>query len=455
MEYLDVFDLLRSSLGGLVCCLLFIEGMFPRRQDFIRRIITGGWVLLLFTLSNLPVTTLLAGSISALVVYYAVYYSVICYLIIWFCWFCYDITPLNALVRGLLGSCLQQFITCLYIYGAIKLFAPDFTNLHPVWYSLLTAGVYLLLCVLARCLLIPHIRRLNVIYTENRQATLLYVVLHLLCSCFWFLCQTIFDLLLTPVAEAEIYEGNIHITQFCQVALMLFITLALVTTVYASCYLFTLRQENDLLQSMMVEKEKQYRLSQENIAIINQKCHDLKHQISAMAYAQPEQRLTMIEEAEKAVLIYGSVVQTESEALNTLLTEKSLYCAQHNIRLQCFVNNIHAQQLAHINVIDLYTMLGNGLDNAIECVSDVEDEEYKTIHLSIEEQGGMLFFTIENHNDAPVCLVDGLPATSKQDKTAHGFGLKSIRMIAQKYGGALYISNESQVFTLRIAISAE
>ncbi|MCD7917180.1 MAG: GHKL domain-containing protein [Clostridiales bacterium] len=113
------------------------------------------------------------------------------------------------------------------------------------------------------------------------------------------------------------------------------------------------------------------------------------------------------------------LVETESEALNTLLTEKSLYCAQHNIRLQCFVNDIHREQLVHINV---------------------------------QEQGGMLMCTIEHYCDAPLHLVDGLPVTSKQDKTAHGFGLKSIRMIAQKYGGKLRISCNDNVFTLTIAI---
>ncbi len=454
MDFLDIFDLLRASVGALVCCLLFIEGMFPKRKDFTRRAVTGGLLVLLFVFTYVPMTWLLSRLAVSwpTMIYYALFYEAVAFLIIWLCWFCYEITLMNVLLRGLLGASLEAFLTSLYCYWFIKLLYPNFPTEQPIFYALVTVGVYLLAGLLVRGPLNPFIHRLGIVQGETTRAVVLYVAVYLLFAFSMDLCKAAFEMFLNGVTAADASANTISSIRYCLLELMLFISLTMAATISSSCHLMSLRQENDLLQNMMVEKEKQYRLSQENIAIINQKCHDLKHQISAMAYARPEERSAMIEDAEKAVLIYDSVVQTESEALNTLLTEKSLYCTQHNIRLQCFVNDIHREQLVHINVVDLYTMLGNGLDNAIEHVEPLEEDEHKTIHLSVEEQGGVLMFTIENYNNTPLRLIDGLPATSKQDKSAHGFGLKSIRMIAQKYGGALYILNEDDVFTLRVAI---
>lgn len=454
MGFLDIFDLLRASVGELVCCLLFIEGIFPKRKDFTRRAVTGGLLVLLFVFTYVPMTWVLSYMESSwpIMIYYALFYETVAFLVIWLCWFCYEITLMNVLLRGLLGASLEAFLTFLYCYWFIKMLYPDFPTERPVLYALVTVGVYLLAGLVVRGPLNPFIRRLSIVQGETARAVVLYVAIYLLFALSMDLCKTVFEMFLNHITVTAADADMIRNIRYCLLELMLFISLTLAATISSSCHLMSLRQENDLLQNMMVEKEKQYRLSQENIAIINQKCHDLKHQISAMAYARPEQRSAMIEEAEKAVLIYDSVVQTESEALNTLLTEKSLYCTQHNIRLQCFVNDIHREQLVHINVVDLYTMLGNGLDNAIEHVEPLEEDEHKTIHLSMQEQGGMLMCTIENYCDAPLHLVDGLPVTSKQDKTAHGFGLKSIRMIAQKYGGKLRISCNDNVFTLTIAI---
>ena len=42
--------------------------------------------------------------------------------------------------------------------------------------------------------------------------------------------------------------------------------------------------------------------------------------------------------------------------------------------------------------------------------------------------------------------------TRKADKGYHGFGLKSIRATAEKYGGILTIQAEDGIFLLRVTI---
>ena len=56
-------------------------------------------------------------------------------------------------------------------------------------------------------------------------------------------------------------------------------------------------------------------------------------------------------------------------------------------------------------------------------------------------------------NAEGIKLKDGLPETSKQDKDNHGFGLKSIKLIAEKYNGSLAVSTEiKNLFSLNILI---
>jgi signal transduction histidine kinase len=58
----------------------------------------------------------------------------------------------------------------------------------------------------------------------------------------------------------------------------------------------------------------------------------------------------------------------------------------------------------------------------------------------------------ENYFEGDIKLANGLPVTTKRDKDNHGFGLKSIRYAAEKYGGTMTINIEENWFILRILL---
>lgn len=59
---------------------------------------------------------------------------------------------------------------------------------------------------------------------------------------------------------------------------------------------------------------------------------------------------------------------------------------------------------------------------------------------------------IENYFDGQVKFIDGLPSTSKADKHYHGYGMRSMRLIAEKYGGGLNVAVQNDLFSLDIVI---
>lgn len=71
-----------------------------------------------------------------------------------------------------------------------------------------------------------------------------------------------------------------------------------------------IRQELVVMNMLWKKEQEQYQLSKENIALINQKCHDLKHQIRAIRNSDKEDRDKYLEEMEDSIRIYESIVKT-------------------------------------------------------------------------------------------------------------------------------------------------
>lgn len=208
----------------------------------------------------------------------------------------------------------------------------------------------------------------------------------------------------------------------------------------------SMKQELELVNLLLQKEQEQYRLSRENIAIINQKCHDLKHQIRAIRKVTEEERDRYLQEVEESVSIYESIAQTQNEVLDTILTEKSLYCRERGITISCVADG---KLLDFINPMDLYSLFGNALDNAIEAVEQFQEEEKRQIDVLIYRQQNFLVVNILNPSKHMVTMENEMPVTTKRDKNLHGFGLRSMKYIVKKYDGFFNFSQEDGCFSLK------
>ncbi len=82
----------------------------------------------------------------------------------------------------------------------------------------------------------------------------------------------------------------------------------------------------------------------------------------------------------------------------------------------------------------------------------VDETEQRTVAVEVRNRHGAAFIQIENYYAQPVRLQDGLPLTTKPDAENHGYGLKSIRSITERYGGVMDIAAEDNIFRLNILI---
>ena len=254
-----------------------------------------------------------------------------------------------------------------------------------------------------------------------------------------FMCQTIF------VGNSYTYE---HVN-YMGATVDFLICILLLWVQHGILQIRNINQEKEIVEHLLYERKRQYELSRENIETINHKCHDLKLQIRALEHVSEGERSNYIRELEDAIGIYDAVVETGNEVVNTIISEKALICGRRDIRLSCMVDASH---LDFMSTLDIYALLGNALDNAIESVSRYADKDKRIISLTICAVGADLSIHINNYCEDNVVFTDGLPMTTKRNKDYHGFGMKSMRHLAKKYGGSMATSIADNMFTLQILL---
>ena len=218
---------------------------------------------------------------------------------------------------------------------------------------------------------------------------------------------------------------------------------------YELLYQRRLAQDKATTERLLAERAQQYERSRENIEAINLKCHDLKHQIRTLASGGATVDPAALGELEREVQIYDASYHTGSDVLDTILTEKGLVCGRQGISLTCMADGA---ALGFVAPADLYALFGNALDNAIAAAGALEPGR-RTVAVVVRRAMGAVSVHVENPYASEVRFgADGLPQTTKPDAANHGFGSRSMRGIAQRYGGSYAASADGGTFRLDILI---
>lgn len=205
-------------------------------------------------------------------------------------------------------------------------------------------------------------------------------------------------------------------------------------------------REQLILLRLLRQEQNQHEISKDTMDVINRKCHDLRHQIAALRHMGDDEKEKSISELENAVMIYDSFPKSGNEDLDIILAEKSLLAEKHHISVRCIVDG---GKLSFMKLEDLYSLMGNALDNAIEATGQ-EDETKRIILLYAAAKGSLFSIHLENPCSRKPLFMDGLPVTNKPDTDYHGYGVRSMRYLCEKYGGALTTGWEDGIFSLDI-----
>ena len=371
------------------------------------------------------------------------WYGLIYLLMIPLSFFLSNISWQDAVFCASCGYLVQHLASSVFILTV-------FNGRMPVWngllYYLIFAGVYAFV-LFAIASILPENGEFGVSWLTASVSALITLAITLVLSTYVKTTAPLFGEAVSSPEYIQLLKGSqIYAASICLVILILLLI-----------QLRELRAQKKLDQSQTLWKQRQlqYEQSKENVDLINRKVHDLKHQIAALAQADDvgPHRKAFAAEVQNMIKVYDSDANTGNEALDTLLMEKGLYCHLHDIDWTCVADG---KLLEKIDVVDLFTMLGNALDNAVEGVEKCGEGQHKSISVRIWRKDLFAVIQVENSYSGEIRFLEyGLPASTKGDDDNHGFGTRSIQSIAEKYGGTVTVKAEDQLFTLTILIPVE
>ena len=133
------------------------------------------------------------------------------------------------------------------------------------------------------------------------------------------------------------------------------------------------------------------------------------------------------------------IIYSANPVVNAILKVKSIKAKEKEIPMQ--VTTLLPQRVS-VDIGDMGVLYGNLLDNAIEAAMAVEQEK-RYVHVESKFQEGRLLLSIKNSKPSGT---SSCQQTSKKDKIKHGRGIRSVRKVAEKYGGELLLKDQGEHF---------
>lgn len=430
MEDMQFISCVRFSLQLMIAEAFFILG-WNRKHHFLLRLLTSfavyfGSVSLLFRLFvSIP-----GGN----PIIYTLYYMSMFFLTLAGMKYCFQVKAKEILFAGICAYATQHIAFAVSmmiqeITGIVLSPVPDFLFFRFLPYLLISLFVYF---VLVR----RYEGKSELKDRDSRMLVLAFVIL-------------LTAIFISVLVDNKMFQGEAGILRnvFCKLYAVLCCAMAIFAAYNLTRQNWILH-ENEIMETMLHNLKEQQKLSRENINIINIKCHDLKYRISQISKIDDAgEQKEYIETIKDAVAIYDNIYQTGNDILDLVLTEKSLLCDEYRIKMSCM---IEGTIMNFINTTDLYALFGNLLDNAIESVMKEVDEEKRIISILVAKKPQGCHIHVDNYCGEQLTFEDGLPVTSKKDKAYHGFGVKSIKYIVDKYKGDVLMQAAEQRFQVDI-----
>ncbi len=435
-----IFEELRFIIELLAAELLFTMPNAKRRKNFWTRFAIATPILLIFSQVYILLKYMFAQlslpsiAVSSIVV---TWYCLLTLSTVFYQLFLFDFGFEQAILHTISGYAVSHIeYTFINEIIALTIF-PQLGSGESLGFFLIYIAVciftYTILLILTYFILVRPFKGLTSIYMPKKKSSIFVYITILILTI--FLC----------FAGQYIYRGDdLSNPEYVGGALEFLVCILVLFIQYFLYAENKTKSEKDIVDQLLYENSRQYELKKESINLINQKCHDMKHQIAALRTMSIDDKEDTIKKLSEEIMIYDSSIKTNNEALDVLLMEKQLFCINKGIRLTYLGDG---SLLKDISTTDLYTIFGNALDNAIEAVSNIDK---KVIDISLKEYDGMALVSISNYCTSSLEMVNGIPKTSKKDKRYHGFGISSIKTVVKKYHGIMDINVKDNIFRLNI-----
>ncbi len=210
------------------------------------------------------------------------------------------------------------------------------------------------------------------------------------------------------------------------------------------------KAESLVIKGLLSASEKQYEQWKELVEFNNIQMHDLKHMLNRIEKLADKEKLDIpdLTPIRESIEGFAPIVKTGNDVIDVLLRNMGALCRQQGVRFNCVS---FTDKLDKFDSMSLYFLFGNAIDNARAGASSVSDEDKRLVDVSLKQFGDSVIIHIWNYFEGDITFEDELPV-SKDMENGHGFGLKSIKVMVDKFGGAFKTQVEGDVFHLNIIL---
>lgn len=206
--------------------------------------------------------------------------------------------------------------------------------------------------------------------------------------------------------------------------------------------------ENQVLRDQMRAYEREIILQNEKVEILRSFRHDIKHhfsEISALASAGDTKQIKkyvsgMYDNFKESAML----VDSGNTGLDTVLNYMLQRAADNDIPVNI---RVAVPEKLELSAYDMNIILGNIIENAIEAQKEVNAPG---IDLVISYSMDSLFIELSNTYSHKVRFKEGLPVTTKRPTSEHGYGIRNVKKVLDKYTNTLDFDCSGERFTVRI-----
>lgn len=182
--------------------------------------------------------------------------------------------------------------------------------------------------------------------------------------------------------------------------------------------------------------------------------HNLINQLivlkDSMEHSEKEKTLEKLNQLIHAFPGNSKISNCGNSTVDALVNFKNLTAEKAGVK---FKLKIFIPENLPIDQCDLGVVMGNAIDNAIEAVGQYNGaDKFVEITMGVKKEALVLIIKNPFQNDIRKDKQGNLLST-KNDGNRHGYGVKSIRRVAEKYSGEVFIETENQLFTMTIIMN--
>ena len=175
--------------------------------------------------------------------------------------------------------------------------------------------------------------------------------------------------------------------------------------------------------------------------------HDIKKYMAAMealanADASTEMK-TSLANIKNTLEPLENIYDTGNSLVDSILNYGVKKASEQGVKINA---QIWVDQHFNFPATDLFVIMGNTIDNAVEACAQLQEDDDRNIYIQLKQKNHLLFYEIKNNYNTE---------QKKKIGDIHGYGLKNVKSCVERNGGKMSFNFDGNVYELSFYLNLE